>query len=566
MTQQVINIGAAEDDDTGDHNRVAWDKTNQNFTELYGLRYVDASGTPTVGQYAKWVTAVTIQGVAPATVLSDIGAQPAGSYQPLDTELTAIAGLTSAADQAPYFTGSGAAALMTVTTAARTVLDDTTVGAMLTTLGGLSSATAATTYAPLASPTFTGDPKAPTPTAGDNDTSVATTAFVTTAIAGKADTSALASYALLASPTFTGDPKAPTPATADNDTSIATTAYVQAQGYLTSAAATAAYQPLDADLTSLAAAAGTNTIYYRNGINSWAAVNVSTGLSFSGGNLTATGGGGDVFKAAANAFTNLNTFTGSLGVIIGHTAQLGFDLEVHAAGRGATIDVTAWINSAAGPSIDLDKSRGATVGTHTVVASGDNLGEIYFRGSNGATFAPAGSIKAIANGTPSGGFVPGALQLSTTNAAGSSVLCGSISPGACNFIGDVAGGGGAPTGYVGEYLTATATANLALTSGAYTSVCTLSLPPGDWDVRGTARVNGPAGSYMYMTVYTVVNSSSGSADSTQTGIFTALGDCWTSVGPFRVSISAYTNHYLNIYVATAGCVAVTSQIQARRRH
>lgn len=32
--------------------------------------------------------------------------------------------------------------------------------------------------APLASPTFTGDPKAPTPSPGDNDTSIATTAFV----------------------------------------------------------------------------------------------------------------------------------------------------------------------------------------------------------------------------------------------------------------------------------------------------------------------------------------------------------------------------------------------------
>lgn len=39
------------------------------------------------------------------------------------------------------------------------------------------------TLAPLASPTFTGDPKAPTPTAGDADTSVATTAFVAAAIA-----------------------------------------------------------------------------------------------------------------------------------------------------------------------------------------------------------------------------------------------------------------------------------------------------------------------------------------------------------------------------------------------
>lgn len=34
------------------------------------------------------------------------------------------------------------------------------------------------TYAPLASPTFTGDVKAPTPALADNDTSVATTAFV----------------------------------------------------------------------------------------------------------------------------------------------------------------------------------------------------------------------------------------------------------------------------------------------------------------------------------------------------------------------------------------------------
>jgi hypothetical protein len=37
--------------------------------------------------------------------------------------------------------------------------------------------------APLASPVFTGDPRAPTPTPGDNDTSLATTAFVATAVA-----------------------------------------------------------------------------------------------------------------------------------------------------------------------------------------------------------------------------------------------------------------------------------------------------------------------------------------------------------------------------------------------
>ncbi len=43
--------------------------------------------------------------------------------------------------------------------------------------------------APLASPTFTGSPAAPTPSPGDNDTSLATTAFVTAALAAAGLTS-----------------------------------------------------------------------------------------------------------------------------------------------------------------------------------------------------------------------------------------------------------------------------------------------------------------------------------------------------------------------------------------
>nr|DAI72859.1 MAG TPA: Baseplate wedge protein [Caudoviricetes sp.] len=108
--------------------------------------------------------------------------------------------------------------------------------------------------AAIASPTFTGTPKAPTAAAGNNTTQLATTAFVQTAIAqlvasapGALDTlnelaaalgddpnfaatitNQLALKAPLASPALTGTPTAPTPAVSKNDTQIATTAFVQA--------------------------------------------------------------------------------------------------------------------------------------------------------------------------------------------------------------------------------------------------------------------------------------------------------------------------------------------------
>jgi hypothetical protein len=95
-----------------------------------------------------------------------------------------------------------------------------------------------TSRAPLASPTFTGAPNLPTgtvgftQTAGNNSTALATTAFVA---ASFLTTGAAAStYAPLASPAFTGTPSLPTGTTGftqtagTSNTTLATTAFVAA--------------------------------------------------------------------------------------------------------------------------------------------------------------------------------------------------------------------------------------------------------------------------------------------------------------------------------------------------
>ena len=78
-----------------------------------------------------------------AAARTAIGAVIGTDVQAQDAELAAIAGLTSAADRLPYFTGSGTASLATFT-AARALLDDADAAAMLVTLGAPSLSVANT--------------------------------------------------------------------------------------------------------------------------------------------------------------------------------------------------------------------------------------------------------------------------------------------------------------------------------------------------------------------------------------------------------------------------------------
>lgn len=71
--------------------------------------------------------------------------------------------------------------------------------------------------------------------------------------------------------------------------------------------------------------------------------------------------------------------------------------------------------STAGSYIYLNKSRSSTVGTNSLVQSGDEIGGLLFAGADGTTYQRAAGIFAVIDGTPNVNDMPGRLVFRTTS-------------------------------------------------------------------------------------------------------------------------------------------------------
>lgn len=93
------------------------------------------------------------------------------------------------------------------------------------------------------------------------------------------------------------------------------------------------------------------------------------------------------------------------------------------AGSGIDASIDKFQNGDQGAILQLRKSRGATIGTNTIVQSGDALGEIYFAGANGSSYNSGAAIFATVDQAPgASNDMPGRLTfLTTPNGSGTLV-------------------------------------------------------------------------------------------------------------------------------------------------
>jgi hypothetical protein len=104
---------------------------------------------------------------------------------------------------------------------------------------------------------------------------------------------------------------------------------------------------------------------------------------------------------------------GSAGVTSTGGSVLGIE-TLGGTTAASSIGQYAFATTNAAPFLEMGFSRNATVGSQTVVNSGDVVGAIRFSGSDGTNFVRAAQIAGVVDGTPGTNDMPGRLVFSTS--------------------------------------------------------------------------------------------------------------------------------------------------------
>jgi hypothetical protein len=304
------------------------------------------------------------------------------------------------------------------------------------TLGLLTSATAATTYAPIAGPTFTGTVTIPAGASISGYLTSATAASTYQTLSGMSSylTTATASttYAPLASPSLTGVPLSTTAAVSTNTTQIATTAFVIGQA--------GSATPL---MDNGTAVTGTSLLYARQDhvhpsdtakasltgatftglVTTPAATTTTAGLNLPHGAAPTAPVNGDIWTTTGGVFARINAGTTQL-MNLGSTQTVSGSITFSNAsqtlgnstaastiniGTGATLTATTkavniGTNGVAGSTTNI--AIGSTTGTSTTTLQGTTNGITAAADTNSVALATtayvvgqAGTATPVVDGT-----------------------------------------------------------------------------------------------------------------------------------------------------------------------
>lgn len=384
-------------------------------------------------------------------LIAILGESGFGDFQPLDAELTAIAGLVSASDKAIIFTGSGSAATFTVTAYSRSLTANSLAADWRL---GLGLAIGSDVQG------WDSDLQDIADISPSNDdfiqrkagswvkrtvAQVVTDLRVVTDLVYQAVNTALTQIGAL---------------TPVNDDVLQRKAGVWTNRTMAQLAAdlisplTSAFQTLDSDLTTIAGLTATTDNFMQAKSSAWAsrtpaqvAADLVTPLGgnwlpLAGGTLTGQLGviAGDLTTGGILVGTNVNVAQGqtSAGAASQHLAVPALSagdihrygniastnplIQAHATSTAAGLAVVRWnATGANAAAIFVGHSKGATVGDFTALATGNLVGGYNFVGTDGTDLIPSARQRASVNGTVSAGVIPTRYFIETHDSAGTFV-------------------------------------------------------------------------------------------------------------------------------------------------